>query len=281
MSRIAFAALSLLALHTVPASAQSTDTTSVVQQAELRPTVPRPKIFERRDAWIAAGFSLGAIALFPFDQQIAGQLQSPAAQSNRSLDKTALTLEKITSPGAYLIGGGMYLAGRLGGSPRLADLALHTTESVVLAEGIGYVLKRTIGRARPYMSDATDPRDFGFGTGFATSDRRSLPSGHTYTAFAVASAVTSEMSAWSPRTRWIVAPVMYGGATMVGLSRMYHNQHWASDIALGAAIGTFSGLKVVRFMHRNDAPAGGLLSAGAPIVRRNQDATQLGWRFEF
>ena len=134
MSRIAFAALSLLALHTVAAPAQSVDTTTVVQQGELRPLVPRPKIFDRRDAWIATGFTLGALALFPLDQQIAGQLQSPATQSNRSFDKTATTLEKITSPGAYLIGGGMYLAGRLGGSPRLADLALHTTESVVLAE---------------------------------------------------------------------------------------------------------------------------------------------------
>src|SRR5919109_5648433 len=110
MSRIAFAALALLALHPVPASAQSVDTTTVAQQGELRPVI-RPKIFERRDAWIAAGFSLGAIALFPFDQQIAGQLQSPATQSNRSFDKAATTLEKITSPGAYLIGGGMYLAG--------------------------------------------------------------------------------------------------------------------------------------------------------------------------
>jgi membrane-associated phospholipid phosphatase len=42
---------------------------------------------------------------------------------------------------------------------------------------------------------------------------------------------------------------MYGGATLVGLSRMYHNNHWASDVVLGAAVGTFSGLKVVRYSH--------------------------------
>jgi len=43
---------------------------------------------------------------------------------------------------------------------------------------------------------------------------------------------------------------MYGGALTVGLARMYHNAHWASDVALGAGIGTFSGLKVVRYNHR-------------------------------
>mgnify|MGYP003299304791 CR=1 FL=1 len=28
---------------------------------------------------------------------------------------------------------------------------------------------------------------------------------------------------------------------------MYNNQHWASDVIMGAGIGTFAGLKVVRF----------------------------------
>jgi hypothetical protein len=30
---------------------------------------------------------------------------------------------------------------------------------------------------------------------------------------------------------------------------MYNNAHWASDVALGAAVGTFAGLKVVRYNH--------------------------------
>ena len=32
---------------------------------------------------------------------------------------------------------------------------------------------------------------------------------------------------------------------------MYHNLHWASDVVLGAGIGTFSGLKVVRYSHQH------------------------------
>ena len=68
-------------------------------------------------------------------------------------------------------------------------------------------------------------------------------------AFAAASAVVSEAERGWPGHFWLVAPAMYGGATLVGLSRMYHDKHWASDVVLGAAIGTFSGLKVVRYAH--------------------------------
>lgn len=306
MRRISFLALALLAPRLQPLAAQSaapqapgtwtivSDTVEIVQQqGEARPLVIRPGVFQRSDAWLAAGFALGAAGLFPLDRQIASQFQAPAVQSNTALNTVAIRFEKMTSPGAYYAGGGLYLVGKLAGMPRLADLGLHATESVLLAEGVGYVLKRTIGRARPYVSSATDPRDFSFGTGFGTGDRRSLPSGHTYTAFAVASAVTSEMSAWLPGKTWLVAPVMYGGATMVGLSRMYHNQHWASDIVLGAAVGTFSGLKLVRFMHREDRGsfregrgsfrdgADASLLRGSPMVARDQDGTKLGWRLEF
>jgi membrane-associated phospholipid phosphatase len=175
----------------------------------------------------------------------------------------------------------MYLVGKATGRRSIADVGLHTTEALLLAEGVGSLLKRVVGRARPYMSNTSEPRDFSFGTGFGSGDRRSLPSGHTYAAFALASAVTSESRDWWPRSTWMVAPITYGAATMVGLSRMYHNQHWASDIVLGAAVGTFSGLKLVRFMHDRPANRADRLLLGAPLVRRTHDATQLGWQFQF
>ena len=40
---------------------------------------------------------------------------------------------------------------------------------------------------------------------------------------------------------------MYGGAALAGVSRMYDNRHWATDVLVGAGIGTFAGLKVVRY----------------------------------
>lgn len=298
MLRTSLLALALLASRAPIAAAQAapaspantagsrsdsvaSDSAAVMQQGQVRPLIVPRGLFQRGDAFLAAGFAAATFALLPLDQHFAEELQSPGAQSNRTLDNTATRLEKLSSPGAYYFGGGLYLVGRIAGWNRVADLGLHATESVMLAEGVGYVLKRTIGRARPYVSNTADPSDFSFGTGFGTGDRRSFPSGHTYTAFAVASAVTSETRAWWPGSTWFVAPLMYGGAAMVGLSRMYHNQHWASDIVLGAAVGTFSGLKLVRFMHDRPDNRADRFLLGSPVVRRAHDATQLGWQLTF
>src|SRR2546430_6081458 len=84
--------------------------------------------------------------------------------------------------------------------------------------------------------------------GFTGGDQyRSFPSGHSVAAFAAAAAVSSETSTWWPSSRWIIGPAMFGGAALTGISRMYDNKHWASDVIVGGGIGTFAGLKVVRF----------------------------------
>jgi hypothetical protein len=63
-----------------------------------------------------------------------------------------------------------------------------------------------------------------------------------------------------------VAPVMYGGATLIGASRMYSNNHWASDVLMGAAIGTFAGRKIVRFHHSHPSNDIDRILLGATIM---------------
>ena len=208
----------------------------------------RQTLFTYRDAILAAGFAGVTVAMFPLDKRLAGDIRQDST-FNRLAQSSAVGFETISTPGAYIIGGALYLYGRLAKKPDVADFGWHGTEAVFVAMGATGFLKGVLGRARPYVSNATNPRDFRFGGGFSTSDRQSFPSGHTTTAFAAASAVTSEVRRLRPKALPYVATVMYGGAALVGLSRMYHDKHWASDVALGAAIGTFSGLKVVRYSH--------------------------------
>lgn len=238
-------------------------------------------LFTSRDGFLALGFAGLTVAMFPADKHFAVSLQDPDLQANKFFGKAATAVETITSPGAFIIGGGLYAIGRFGGYKDVEDLGWHGTESVLLASGLTSVLKGALGRSRPYVSTDTNPNDFALLKGFSNSDRQSFPSGHTTAAFAVASSVTSEVRRVWPAATWYVGPVLYGGATLVGLSRMYHNNHWASDVVLGAAIGTFSGLKVVRYSHAHpdnkldkwimgatilpDAHGGGTLAFTVPV----------------
>ncbi|HET9683688.1 MAG TPA: phosphatase PAP2 family protein [Gemmatimonadaceae bacterium] len=245
-SVVLFALAVLQVTFVTPLAAQDTSRTRVVpfDTQHVHKT-----LFTWRDAALAGGFVGLTVAMFPVDQHINTRLQDPTTQTNRFFNRSAKGVEIIASPGAFIIGGGMYAIGRWGGHPWLEDLGWHGTESVLVASLVTGVLKGSLGRSRPYVSADTNPHDFKLFGGFSNSDRQSFPSGHTTAAFAAAAAVTSEMRRMHPEAVWYVAPVMYGGATLVGLSRMYHNKHWASDVVLGAAIGTFSGLKVVRYSH--------------------------------
>jgi membrane-associated phospholipid phosphatase len=205
--------------------------------------------FVAKDAYLAAGFIAGTMIMIPLDRQIAIGLRDSATQANRFFKNASTGVEAIASPGAFYIGGTMWLVGRLTKQDKLADLGWHGTEAVLFAQGITGVIKRIAGRARPFLSEGRDPNDFAFGRGFKSGDWTSFPSAHTSTAFAAAAAVSNETSRWWPKSTWVVGPLMYAGATAVGLSRMYHSRHWGSDVVIGAAIGTFSGRKLVQYAH--------------------------------
>ena len=237
----------------------------------------RKTLFTYRDALLAGGFAFLTVIMFPADEAIAKRLTDSSLATNRFLQNSANGFEVIAAPGAYIIGGGLYGIGRLAHKPNLADLGWHGLESVVLATGITGVLKGTMGRARPFVTNDTNPADFRLVGGFGNADRQSFPSGHTTTAFAVASSVTSEIRRLHPSAVKFVAPVMYGGATMVGLSRMYHNKHWASDVVLGAGIGTFSGLKVVRYSHAHPNNKVDRIILGTTIAMDGHGGAALGF----
>ena len=225
---------------------------ALAQQVQTDTTGVKPSqepLFTSRDAIYAGAFTLATVALFPLDKKIAQDLQDQHNQSNRFFHHQATNFRLIAQPGAFAIGGAMYLGGRLAHNERIADLGLHGTEAIFVGLAATGAIKGMAGRARPYMG-TDSPHNFKLFRGFTDgSDYSSFPSGHTLTGFAAAAAVTAETHRWWPHSTWYIAPVMYGGATLIGMSRMYNNKHWASDVMMGAAIGTFAGRKVVQYHH--------------------------------
>ena len=208
-------------------------------------------LFTYRDIGLAGAFVLGAYLVRPLDDHYARRLQDSSTQANKKLQTLSTFVRVTAAPGSWIIGTTMYATGRVFKNEHLAELGLHGTEALLFGEAVGVVMKGTFGRQRPFVTPM-NPHSYGFLRGFSSGDQyRSFPSGHTLAAFAAAASVSSETARWWPNTRWVIGPAMYGGATLVAVSRMYDNRHWASDVIAGAGLGTFAGLKVVRF-HRSN-----------------------------
>jgi membrane-associated phospholipid phosphatase len=227
-------------------------------------TIPHGRVFGWRDLAILEGFAILAVASAPLDRRWARTLQDSTVQASQFLQRVANVVRAIADPGAYVIGATMYAVGRGTKNEKAADLGLHGLEALVFGHGLGLLLKGVVGRARPYH-DIDNPHNYRLFRGFGGGPYRSMPSSHTIAAFAAAAAVTSETSRWWPASVWYVAPAMYGGAALAGMSRMYQNRHWASDVITGAAIGTMAGIMVVRWHHMNPGNATDRFFLGASI----------------
>ncbi len=208
-----------------------------------------PSRFQKSD-WATTGILLGSAASFYFaDREIRDK-----AQKNRDATTDDLAdVGKKIGDGAYLAGfcGVSYAAGWAVDDPRARRTALLGLESLVLSGVFTAGVKRLAHRHRP---DTEDDHDAWDGPGFSTdSDELSFPSGHSAAAFSVATVVASEY-ADTP----LVSPAAYAAAALAALSRVNDDEHWASDIFVGSAIGYFTAKAVVG--RHDPAQAGKTLS---------------------
>jgi membrane-associated phospholipid phosphatase len=226
-------------------------TTAVPVPAQTTSPGPSSKsLFTWQDAALMGGFAIATAALAPVDVAIANRLRDSTVQENRFIGTLAAVVRDVATPYSVFIGVGLYAYGRIASDERAADLGLHGTEAIAIGALAGATLKGLFGRERPFVK--RDPHNYKLGRGFGRRGKeqyRSFPSGHTISAFAAAAAVTSETRRWWRGSEKFIGPAMYGGAALAGISRIYHNRHWATDVMMGAAIGTMAGIKVVRYHH--------------------------------
>lgn len=225
--------------------------TSSIAGAQTQDTLytDRP-LFVAGDALLAAGFVAATVAAAPADKWFTRELQDEARQANRILNVGSSAVRIWGFPGTLVAGGGIYLLGTATDNRRVQDLGLHSAGAVFVSTMITFGIKSVVGRARPYV-DSSNAADFQPFRGVREDAYRSFPSGHATAAFAFASVVTAETGHWWPGGRWPIGILTYGTATLTAASRIYNQQHWASDVLAGAAIGTLTGVKLFRYQHSN------------------------------
>ena len=124
-----------------------------------------------------------------------------------------------------------YGYGLIAENNKIRRLAVKLTEAAFLSTSLTLITKTIIGRGRPYVQES----QYSFNPFTFDNDYNSLPSGHTTLAFAYSTVMANEVDNVFWKIGW------YSLAGLVGYARIYNNQHWFSDVLMGAAIGYFSG----------------------------------------
>jgi membrane-associated phospholipid phosphatase len=156
---------------------------------------------------------------------------------------------------------------------KMQTTTLLAAQSYITAAAVQYVVKFLTGRQRPLAIS----RNQGVGSptfrgpfqnikdAEGNQLNGSFPSGHTTLAFAAATVYAMEYK----NKPWV--PVFaYTAASLIGLSRLTENKHWATDVLAGAALGYLSGRQVVNNYHR-------YAKLRAPGKRRNSVSYSVGY----
>jgi membrane-associated phospholipid phosphatase len=197
-------------------------------------------------------FALATTALSFADEPIQKQ-----ALKFRNTNSGALKVSKfITNSGGiyefYTLGAiGAY--GFIFKNEKVKTTTLLATQAYISGTVVESVLKFVTGRTRPSFYDPTVEAEPTFKGPFAktaydfsgTRSNSSFPSGHATVAFAAATVFAMEYKS----TVWV--PVFsYTAASLISISRITENKHWATDVFVGAALGYLTGRQIVNNYHR-------------------------------
>jgi membrane-associated phospholipid phosphatase len=129
-----------------------------------------------------------------------------------------------------------YAFGAIYKNKKAKETGLKGLEAYVITVVFTNVIKQVAHRHRPYQDAPPDPHawngPFNWGGAYGPFGYNSFPSGHSSSIFAVATVVGLEY--WD--TKWVPV-VSFGLAGFTALYRLAVNDHWASDVLFGSALG--------------------------------------------
>ncbi len=150
-----------------------------------------------------------------------GNLHSPA---DNNFQKFISNSAPYISMGTPIV---MVGAGLISKNKALTQQGLQTGAALTVTVGTTFLIKKLVNRPRPYLT-YPDLKNL------STEGSASFPSGHTSTAFSIATSLSMNYRKW-----YVIAPAyIWAGAT--GYSRMYQNVHYPTDVLAGAALGSLS-----------------------------------------
>jgi membrane-associated phospholipid phosphatase len=199
---------------------------------DFKGVVSAPCDWNKRDFLRLAAISGVGLLLYSFDRDINDWVQ----KHRTSVSEDVSSFVSNFGNGGVLLGmmAALYAAGEIGHKDSWRKTALVSIESLATASIFVWGIKAATGRARPETGESSHS----FHPFTLKSAYHSFPSGHAAAAFAVATTIAEQSNALA------VDIIAYSLATFAGLSRMHDNEHWASDVFIGSAIGYLVSKKI-------------------------------------
>ena len=190
----------------------------------------------KREFWIAGSLTLAAT--IPLDTRIS---EFAVRHQSETLDRIAGPIGRFGSP-QYIVpvAAAAVVVPLLFSDEATSRAAADIGIGYLVAGGAGEILRRVIGRHRP---DSTG-RSMRFSHFAREHAWHSFPSGHTVGTMALATAISLKSD--RPWVTWTT----FSLASVVGLQRIYRQEHWASDVVAGTLLGIVTSASTIRWRER-------------------------------
>ncbi len=132
----------------------------------------------------------------------------------------------------------LYLQGAITKNQRSKKASLMGVKTFFVTGLAANITKEIFGRHRPFQAEEEAAHSgkplnpYIFSGPLKNIHYNSFPSGHTTSAFAVATIIAEEY-----KEKPLIPVIAYTLAGLTGLSRINDNKHWASDVFIAAAFG--------------------------------------------
>ena len=198
-------------------------------------TITGPARMDKRDGWVTALVVGGIGTTMLFDPTLRSTFRKNQSKFGDQLFQIQdyYAAPKISAGLAF----SLYGTGLFFNKSKWRETGILLAGAQILNANLTVIFKSAFGRTRPFREQGNHQFHF-LETSF---DRTSFPSGHTSNAFAFTTVLAHQID-WMPATIFL-----YSCAGVVGLARIYYDQHWFSDVVGGAVLGTMSAKWVIRF----------------------------------
>ena len=178
---------------------------------------------------VVGGVSLAGVIIYSQDEHIRNIFQRNQSQTADNFSKYFF---EPLGRGLYSLPllAGFYSYGAIVKDSRAKFVALTGLKAFLISAGFTQVIKQLTHRHRPYQNF---PPDSHIWDGpFSNFEYTSFPSGHSAAIFSIATVIASEYN----NSFWVPV-ISYSIASLASISRIYDDEHWASDVFFGAVLG--------------------------------------------